>query len=262
MNFQFNNKKIDNPLAKLVLGIIALFIVIAVLGLVGLILVPVAVFVVIILFFVALIVPIVAVFGAGKWLKGIRGSGEALTEIRDVKEFKGISLGLACEVEIEQAEEQEVTIETDDNILGYILSYVQEGILNINTKNNLSPSKKILIKIRYKDLSRLVISGSARVHIRDIEEEKLAFKVSGSAKIEGNGKVDDLSIVISGSGAINFKDIKTHKCSLKISGSGKADLYVDESFDARINGAGRANVWGKPTNVSKHINGIGKIKII
>lgn len=262
MNFQFNNKNIDNPLAKIFIVIIALFIVIAVLGLIGLILLPVAVIVVIIIFFVALIVPIVAVFGAGRWMKGIHGSGEILTEYRDVKEFTGISLELPCELEIERAEEQEVTIETDDNILGYILSYVQDGILNINSNNKLSFSKKILVKIKTNNLSQLTISGSAKVKIINIEEEKLKLKISGSAKAMGNGNIHDLNIIISGMGTINFKEIKTKNTRLRISGSGKADLFVEESLDATINGTGKANVWGNPANVSKHINGLGKINIL
>jgi len=262
MRFQVGNNEITNPFVKILLVILALFIVIAVLGLVGLILVPVALFVGIILIFVGLIVPIVAVFGAGRWMKGIRGSGDILTEFRDVKPFTGISLALPCEVEIENNEEQEVTIETDDNILGYILSYVQEDILHINTKNNLSPSKHIVVKIKTNQLSSLKTSGSARVNIDKIKEESLKIVISGAAKLTGNGKVNDLDISISGMGAVSFKEIKTQKTKLKISGSGKADLYVEESLDASINGAGKANVWGKPTQVNKRINGLGKINIV
>lgn len=262
MNFQIGKKKIDNPFTKILLSILAIFIVIVVLGFVGLVLSSVAVFVVIVLIFVALVVPIAAVFGAGKWMKGIRGSGDILTEIRDVKEFRGISLGLACEVEIEQADEQEVTIETDDNVLGYILSYVQEGMLNINTKNNLSPSRKILLKITTNQLDQLIISGSAKVQINQIKSEKLAITVSGAGTIVATGQVDDLNIVISGVGNISFKELKTKNTRLKISGSGRADLFVSENLDASINGTGKANIWGSPTNVTKSINGLGKIKII
>ena len=262
MKFQFNNQKIDNPFVKVLVVILALFIVIAVLGLVGLVLVPVALFVAVILIFVALIVPIVAVFGAGKWMKGIRGSGEILTEYRDVKEFSGITLGLPCEVEIELSEEPEITIEADDNILGYILSYVQDGILNINTKNKLSPSKKIIVKIKTNNISSLNISGTAKVKIYNIHEEKLSIKASGTAKISGNGKANNLDIIISGMGSIDFKEVKTLHTKLKIFGSGKADLYVTESIDASINGTGKANVWGKPAQVTKSVNGLGKINIL
>jgi len=244
MKFQFGSNEVTNPIAKVVLLILALLIVIAVLGLVGFILVPVAVFVIFVLVLVALIVPFAAVFGAGKWMKGIRGSGEMLTEIRDVKAFTGISLALPCQVEIENGQEQEVTIETDDNILGYILSYVQDDILHINSKNNLTPSKHIQIKITTDKLSKLKISGTSR------------------GKMKATGKVDNLDIIISGMGTINFKEIKSKSAKLKISGSGKAELYVEESVDAVINGAGKANIWGKPAQVSKRINGLGKINIL
>ncbi len=262
MKFQFNNQRIENPFLKILIGIFALVIVVSVLGLVGLIFVPIAILVGIILIFVTLILPILLSFGAGRWMKGIRGSGEVLTEIRDVKPFTGISLGLPCEVEIQQAEEQEVTIETDDNILGYILSYVQDGILHINTKNILSPSKHIFVKIKTNQLSKLSLAGNAKVNLVKIKEESLKINISGTAKIMGNGKIDDLDIVISGMGSISFKEVKSRKARIKISGSGKAELYVEESLDASINGTGKATIWGKPANVSKSVNGLGKINIV
>ena len=261
MKFQFGNNEVTNPIAKVLLLILALFIVIAALGLVGFILVPVAVFVIFVLVLVALIVPFAAVFGAGRWMKGIRGSGEIMTEIRDVKPFTGISLALPCHVEITNGQDQEVTIETDDNILGYILSYVQDDILHLNSKNNLTPSKHIQIKISTDKMSKLKISGTSNVDLDKIKEENLKLNISGSGKIRGNGKVDNLDITISGMGAIDFKEIKSKSAKLKISGSGKADLYVEESLDAMINGAGKANIWGKPSQVNKRINGLGKINI-
>ncbi len=262
MKFQFGNSQVTNPIAKVLLLVMALFIVIAVLGLVGFILVPVAVFVIFVLILVALIVPIAAVFGAGKWMKGIRGSGEIMTEIRDVKPFTGISLGLSCEIDIDFGHEQEITIESDDNILGYILTYVQDGVLHINTKNNLSPSQATIIKIKTNSLSEFSIAGSARANIKQIKEEKLNLSISGTGKVNGSGKVNDLNISVSGAGTVKLKDLKTKQTRLKISGSGKADLFVENSLDAVISGAGKANVWGKPTNVSKRINGIGKINIL
>lgn len=262
MKFQFNNQRIDNPFVKILLVILAVVIIISVLAIVGLIFVPIAILVGIMLIFVTLILPVLLSFGAGRWMKGIRGSGEILTEIRDVKEFTGISLALPCDVEIEQAEEQEVTIETDDNILGYILSYVQEGILNINTKNILSPSKNILIIIKTNQLTELNISGNAKTKLLKIKEERLKLKISGVAKVLGNGKVDNLEVIISGLGGIDFKEVKTRNTKLKISGSGKADLNVEESIEATINGSGKANVWGKPKHVTKNINGLGKINIL
>ncbi len=262
MKFQVGNSQVTNPIAKVLLLILALFIVIAVLGLVGFILVPVAVFVIFVLIIVALIVPIAAVFGAGKWMKSIRGSGEILTEYRDVKAFKGISIAIVADIDIDYCDSQEVAIETDDNILGYILSYVQDDILYINSKNNLSPSKKTKISIKTNKLTSFNISGNAKANISKVKEEKLNLTISGNGNVKGDGKIEELSITISGMGNVNFKEVKTKHSRLKVSGSGKADLYVEESLDANISGTGKANIWGNPSKVNKRINGIGKINIV
>ncbi|MFA7056978.1 MAG: DUF2807 domain-containing protein [Candidatus Cloacimonadales bacterium] len=262
MGFYFGNRKVDNSLAKIILSILAIVIIIAVLGLVGIVLFPIAIFVVIVLIFVALIVPIAAVFGAGKWMKGIRGSGDIMTEIRDVLEFDCINLGICCELTVEQGETQELTIEADDNILGYILSYVQEGVLHINTKNSLIPNKKIIIQLTTPNFKNLTISGKASANLKNIKADDVRIKISGNGKASGQGKIERLELVISGVGDIKFKELKTHSTKLKISGKGSAELYVEDNLDALINGTGKANVWGKPKNVSKQINGLGKINII
>lgn len=262
MGFYIGNRKIANPLLRIILSILAIVIVIVVLGFVGIVLSSVAVIVLIVVAVVALIVPIVAVFGAGKWMKGIRGSGDIMTEIRDINQFDCINLGVCCDFTLEQGDAQELTIEADDNILGYILSYVQEEVLHINTKNSLTPSKRIKINLTTPILKNLTISGSASAHLKKIKAESVKIKISGNGKLEGEGEIENLELTISGVGKIEFKEIKTQFTKLKISGKGKAELFVEDSLDALINGTGKANVWGNPKNVNKQINGLGKINII
>lgn len=262
MGFYIGNRKIANPLLRIIMSILAIVIVIVVLGFVGVVLSSVAVIVLIVIAFIALIVPIVAVFGAGKWMKGIRGSGDIMTEIRDINQFDCINLGVCCDFTLEQGNAQELTIEADDNILGYILSYVQEEVLHINTKNSLTPSKRIKINLTTPIFKDLTISGSASAYLKNVKAESVKIKISGTGKLRGEGEIESLELAISGVGNIEFREIKTQFTKLKISGKGKAELFVDDSLDALINGTGKATVWGNPKNVNKQINGLGKINII
>jgi hypothetical protein len=263
MSFYFGNKEVTNPIAKVLLAIFAIVIVVLVMGfVVGFILPSIAFILLGVMVFVALIVPIAMVFGLGKWMKGIRGSGNFLTEIRDVQDYKDIKIAIPCNFVIENSANKEIEITADDNLLGYILTYVQDGTLYITTNNSLSPSKTIILTMKSLGYEKLAISGTAKGEIKSLKQDKLDIKISGTGTVKGSGKVDKLSIGVSGVGKVYFKELKCEDAVLRLSGTGKAELFVTKSIDATISGTGKADVYGKPEDVKRKVNGVGKINII
>lgn len=262
MNISVGNNEIKNPFLKILIAIIAIIIVLAVIGfIIGIVLPSIAIILVGVLIFVALVVPIATVFGMGKWMKGVRGSGDLLTEIRDIKEFKTVKIGVPATISIKKSDVVELTISADDNLLGYILTYVSDGELNIYSENSLVPKNKINITLATPTIEGIKISGVTKAIIDCIKSENFTISCAGAANITANGKVVNLSTNVSGTASLHLKELKSEHCSLEVNGASKGEFYASKSLKARINGTGKAIVWGSPTDVDKNINGLGKITI-
>src|SRR5437870_5172514 len=81
--------------------------------------------------------------GCASW-QTVHGSGNIVTEDRQVSGFDGVSVSGAGELIISQGNVEALRIETDDNLLPLIKSEVHDGRLLIGPRNvNLDPTKSL-----------------------------------------------------------------------------------------------------------------------
>jgi len=79
----------------------------------------------------------------------------------------------------------------------------------------------------------------------------------GHASLKGN--CNDSEFSIEGVGLITSKKLKSNSCSVSVAGAGSASVWVEESLDASISGAGSIRYKGNPSNINKKISGFGRI---
>jgi hypothetical protein len=91
-----------------------------------------------------------------------RGSGDLITEERQVSNFDRIDLSGMGEVVITQDGSESLSVETDDNIMKYVEAVVEGGTLKLGFKdgfNFISPSR-LVFTVSIDDLNGLAVSGS------------------------------------------------------------------------------------------------------
>jgi predicted small secreted protein len=214
----------------------------------------------------------------------VRGSGDMVTETRDVSGFDSVDLSGSGDVIITQGEGESLTIETDDNVMEHITSEVRGGTLRLGTKELISVSPtRLVFTLGVDDLNAADVSGSGSIEADSIETDSLEIDVSGSGdvkvdsltagdlgvRISGSGdvqlagEVSEQDIDISGSGNYRAGDLLTETTVISISGSGEATLWTTESLDADVSGSASINYYGNPTvtsssSGSSDINGLGE----
>lgn len=199
----------------------------------------------------------------------IRGSGDLITETRQVNNFDRITLDGSGEVIITQGGSESLTIETDDNVMEHVKAEVEGGMLKLGFKegvNLISPSR-LIFYVGVDDLTELAISGSGDIESKMIETESLEASISGSgkvrvtnlaagevkARISGSGEIDlageasvqDVSI--SGSGEYLAGDMCSELVKVNTSGSGNAIVCATETLEVNISGSGSVNYFGRPS---------------
>ena len=193
--------------------------------------------------------------------KTIRGSGELITESRDVSDFERVSLTCSGDVIITQGEEESLTVETDDNIIEYVITEVKSGTLELSIKKgiNISPTR-FRFTLSVNDLDELSISGSGDITADSLITDSLAVKVSGS----GDVRVDSLAaeridVQSFGSGDVGIDSLTAESVDVQIFGSGGAgiDALAADSVDLEIFGSGDVELSGEVTQQDIGISGSG-----
>jgi hypothetical protein len=234
----------------------------------------------------------VGVFGlaapAQAWTWGfneqVKGSGEVVSETRDLGTFDAISLSGSYKVLVRQGSAVKLEIKADKNLLPLIETRVVEGskgrTLEIGSKKGFSFSSKsdpqitlVLPLLRSiaiagsgdmrvetmktPDVS-VSVSGSGDVEFVDLSSDSLSVQVSGSGDIKARGRVAKFSLAVAGSGDIDARDLQAEEVKASIAGSGNATVHAVNTLKISIAGSGDIAYLGSP-KVSSSVAGRGVI---
>ncbi len=206
-----------------------------------------------------------AVLGAlllvGCGMLGQAGSGNLVTEPRDVSDFTSISLSGSGQLRVEQGDAESLTIAADDNLLPLLTSEVKDGRLYLGVKRGASirPSKPVVYTVKVKTLEGVDLSGSGDIDLKNIEGKRLDVDVSGSGSVTAAGKVERLGLHISGSGKAKTEGLACQTATVSITGSGNVVVAAGEALEVKITGSGSVEYVGDP-KVTKRITGSGSVR--
>lgn len=212
----------------------------------------------------------------------VNGDGNITSETRPVTGFNGIDVSGAMDVYIIQDSVQSVKIETDENLLGYIVTGKENGILRIYPQNNynLRPSNTIKVyvsgptfrtleasgacdfysgnKITSSDPVSIDLSGSCDAKM-ELNAPVIKASLSGAGSVTLSGETKDLSV--DGSGSSDFKcfDLKAENVDIDISGSGDAQVFASVKLNVSVSGSGDVKYKGDAA-VSQKVSGSGSVK--
>ncbi len=210
----------------------------------------------------------------------ISGSKNIISENRDVNDFSGIDVSLSAEIILIQGDDESLSIEADDNIMSYIQTTMQNGVLNISTTPNttITPSQPIKITLSFITLNNINTSGSTTITAdglnletltidtsgstnivaTDVRLDTLTIESSGSSQVQLSGIVASQTIEISGNGVINNFELVTETTSINVGGNGQIFVNVADTLAVDISGNSEISYMGSPL-VTRSISGNGTI---
>ena len=198
-----------------------------------------------------------------RWItgcNGIEGSGDMITETRNLDEFSRIISSGSTDIYVTVGEDQMVTLIFDDNLIDMIETDVRGKTLEIYCEDSYSSRRSCRIEISVPSLESVRLSGSGDMEIYDLQGEVFEYTISGSGDLRAEGEIDELDIRVSGSGDVDARDLKAQEAYVKVSGSGDVKVYASEGFRGRVTGSGDIDIYGNPEHVSRHVSGSGDIR--
>ena len=207
---------------------------------------------------VAKLVPFLLLAGC---FNAVRGSGNVVTQPRQVAGFTSVSLSGSGMLVIEQSGTESLSITADDNLMQYLTSNVSGGELELGTRagTSVSPSQDITYRITLRKLDGLELSGSATAQVRGVATDRLEVSISGAGEVTISGRADAQEINISGSGEYLAAGLASKAVDIDISGSGNAELAVSDKLDVEVSGSGSIDYVGHPA-ITQSVSGSGEIR--
>lgn len=208
-----------------------------------------------------------------------KGNGIIISEKREVGYFSKIRIGGNFEVFLKQGDHPGIEVVTDENLHQYIDTYVNEDELVVQQEKKIISRHKLQLKITFKELSFLRVTGAAKIVSEDyikqnelevrmdgaglidlkIKTRTLNVLLSGAGSVKIAGETDEEKLRLTGAGGLNALNLESKTCDISVSGLGSAEIFVTRDLVARIEGVGGIKYAGKPENVKTEIGGIGKI---
>lgn len=209
----------------------------------------------------------------------VKGSGVHVAKDVTISDYKGVKFGGSGELIYEQKEGAPyLRIETDENIYPLLDIEVKDGILNIYSKENISPTKFRIItnssSLEYLGVSGSMdatlknkletshldidISGSGKIIADNLLCETFNAKVSGSGAFYVKGQAQKVDARISGSGKVEALDLVADTVLCSVSGSGNFLITANKSLKVSISGSGSVRYKGNP-EIDQSISGSGSV---
>jgi hypothetical protein len=209
-----------------------------------------------------------------------KGNGEIVTEKRSVDDFDGLRIAGNFEVILEEGDQPNVQVNTDENLLDFIDTEVRAGILRVTQEKKLISKSKIRIIISFQELNEIRAMGAALIKNEDylrsedleiimegagavdlkIISDKLKVELSGAGVISLAGEVQKQELNLMGAGKLEAFDLDSKECDVSVGGLGGAEIYVTEKLNATIEGVGSIKYDGQPEDINTEIKGLGRIK--
>ncbi|HLO31769.1 MAG TPA: DUF2807 domain-containing protein [Anaerolineales bacterium] len=214
---------------------------------------------------------------------GEPGSGNVVTETRNVSNFRAIEVDYPGQVLVKQGSTEALKIEAEDNLLPGLKTQVQNGVLKIFYKTangkHVNPTKAVKITIVVKELTDVdftsageltveklhtdkldvSLSGAGNLKLDSLQTKALGVSLSGAGSMSASGTADDLNLTISGFGDFKGGNLHDKTARVEISGAGSATVWADDNLMAEVSGAGSVSYYGA-ASVSKQISGVGGVQ--
>lgn len=191
----------------------------------------------------------------------IKGNGKITTQQRTVTSFDKISLGGSIDIDITQSGTESAAVETDENLMDYIVTEVEGTTLKIHVKENYSvTSKKLVVHISCKELKAISSGGSGDVESKtkltagnfsvsqggsgdfklQLAVQTLKISKAGSGDFHLEGSADELKISSAGSGDVHAKNLICQSADISSAGSG--DVVLRKGTSAKVSLAGSGEI--------------------
>jgi predicted small secreted protein len=183
----------------------------------------------------------------------VQGSGKAATESRALGSFHALAVanGMTVTVKLGAAPSAEVT--ADDNLLGMILTTVEDGTLTVSVDGSLTTHNPLRVTVTAPaGLDSIEQNGGTTVDFESAAGS-LEVSVNAGSTLRAGGKVSNLEVAVSSGSTADLRNVEAAVARVEVNSGSTARLNVSQSLSGRCAGGSTLFVSG-----SASLDAVGK----
>ena len=189
---------------------------------------------------------------------GEKGNGNVVTEARPVTDFTALEVDGAFTINWTNGPAT-FSITTDQNLIEFIRTDVEEGKLRISWVKPLKGTRGIKIDLASPALVKTQLNGAVRFTAANLSGTEYYLEANGASRVKLSGTVNAMSGEMNGASRLDAESLATRAMELSINGAGRAEVNATEILKVDISGAGKVTYLGDP-KISQQIAGAGKVR--
>ncbi len=208
------------------------------------------------------------------------GSGDLVTQTRNLGDFTGVDVGGGFDVEIKTGSSIKVVVEADDNVIDDIKTSIDNGQLKISLKNGMSYNDvHMKVFVTAPEINKISGSASADVEVKDelSSENKIVLNASSGSSIKATlnapetnadassgaeinlkGRTRNFDAQSSSGASVNASDLLSENTIASSSSGGTVEVHASVKLNAKASSGGSVSYRGAATVIS-NVNSGGSI---
>jgi hypothetical protein len=201
------------------------------------------------------------------WGEGITGSGTSAKDVRSFSALRGVHLATIGDLRVEKGDRDELVIETDDNLLRYFTTTVDDGILRIDLEDGVSIRTRSDVRyhLTTTSLELLRTSSSGDITAKDCAGETVELRISSSGDITVRDiNATDVQIGTSSSGDLRIAMLQAQALQARLSSSGDVTIRDGsvENQEVNVSSSGDYDATGlRSQRAAVHTSSSGDIRV-
>ena len=155
----------------------------------------------------------------------LTGDGKSISEARTLDAFNAIEADTSLDVVVTQGNVESVTVTTDSNLVGLVVTDVVGSTLRIRDTEAMNTSVPSVVTIVVPDLVAVDADGSGDIGVSGFSEPSMHLGNAGSGDLNASIHADALEVTLDGSGATTLEG-DANALSLSLGGSGSLDGHA------------------------------------
>ncbi len=196
---------------------------------------------------------------AGCSRPGIKGDGVIKSEDRSIADFSRVVVTGGYEIQWSSGKPA-LNLSTDQNLLPLVETVVSGDTLQIESKDNLAPTKRITITLGSSSLAEVRLTGGNSFKAGQIAGHELKIESTGASEISIDGSITNLEVNLTGANHLNAKSLQAQTATLSLVGASEAEVAVTDALKVSLTGACSVAYSGNPKTVEKTVTGAGSIR--
>ncbi len=185
----------------------------------------------------------------------------ASDQSRDLPTFTSITSEGAYKMTVNIGQKQAVVVSGSDAALGKITTKVVDNTLVVSTteRSHTFGDGDVVISINVEQLGQFRMEGAGKTTINNISGDRFRLNYQGVGLLKATGKVQNFVLKAEGVGSVDARELNAQHVDVNLQGVGSAKVRASESLRAKLEGIGSLTYYGKPSLVSKSVDGIGRV---